>query len=566
MERKTLLEHYRVCLGSDGTPNELGRDGDAIVYEAVDERSREPVALTLVPVESIDSALRERFEEQARAVQRLRHVNIAKVFDFGREGENYVYVSERPLGETLAAWVAQHGPMPADATLRVAEQIVSVFSSASFHKLPYPPIDLSHIFVVPGQTPEGGWPLIKLTNFGVTGLKTDRHNSPKTEASFPSGPDEPDSQDAASHDTGPSTVKSLTAESRKTMGEQGTADVRWEIYSLGATMYFLLTGVALSAETVRQPPRLSGFPKPLRNLLSLMLHPNPDRRPKDLVVLGEMIRSCLLKMERRLALADRYGIPLRTTVPRPTPPHPRRLLRTALAVGALILAAAVVGAVLFPNAIDGILHRPHATKSIGVLVGVPEASPTPAAGQSVSTPVAPASVLSQAANGALALANQPATEGTAVPNSSQAPATATDLQQDQTSSGQPQIAATPDAVAAASPGTVPESSAENETTAAAPKDSQASQPANTGQPSSRGKKKRVASTSSPRHGSVRVRMLGITSDGRLIYRLPSGRTRIVAPDSNENQFAPRRHRRTVIQRDQMFAPPPQYGPDYFPYD
>ena len=67
--------------------------------------------------------------------------------------------------------------MPADATLRVAEQIVSVFSSASFHKLPYPPIDLSHIFVVPGQTPEGGWPLVKLTNFGVTGLKTDPENS-----------------------------------------------------------------------------------------------------------------------------------------------------------------------------------------------------------------------------------------------------------------------------------------------------------------------------------------------------------------------------------------------------
>ena len=39
MARTIFLEHYRICLGSDGTANELGRDGDAIVYEAVDERS-----------------------------------------------------------------------------------------------------------------------------------------------------------------------------------------------------------------------------------------------------------------------------------------------------------------------------------------------------------------------------------------------------------------------------------------------------------------------------------------------------------------------------------------------
>jgi serine/threonine protein kinase len=561
MARTTFLEHYRVCVGYDGTPNELGRDGGAVAYEAVDERSSESVVVTLVPVEGIDPAVREQFEEQARAVQRLRHVNIAKVFDFGREGEDYVYVSERLPGETLAAWVAQHGPMPADATLRVAEQIVSVLSSASFHKLPYPPVQPQDIIVVPGQTPEGGWPLVKLTNFGLTGLKAGTESSPPGETSFPRVAGELEPNEGEVNEQISSAEQSAIAGRR---GEHETRGLRSEIYSLGATMYFLLTGIELSAETLRQTPKLSGFPKPLRNLLSQMLHPNPDQRPKDLVVLGEMIRSCLLKIERRLALADRYGIPFRTTIPRPDQPRPRRLLRTALAFGALVVAAAVLAAFLLPGATSKILHRPRETKSIGVLVGVPESSPASAAAKNAATPVVPATVLSQAANAAMGSANQPVTDGAVVPNSSQA--ASPDLQQAQTSSSQPQATTTQNAAAATSPSAAPENSAEAEVSDSSSKASETAQPTTATQSSSRDKKKRVASTSLPRQGSIRVRMLGITSDGRIIYRLPSGRTRIIAPDSDQNQFAPRRHRRVPIQRDEIYAPPPQFGPDYLPYD
>jgi len=559
MERTTFLEHYRVCVSYDGTPNELGRDSDAVAYEAVDERSSEPVVLTLVPVEGIDPAVREQFEEQAHAVQRLRHVNIVKVFDFGREGEDYVYVSERLPGETLAEWVAQHGPMPADATLRVAEQIVSVLSSASFHKLPYPPVEPQDIIVVPGQTPEGGWPLVKVTNFGLSGL-TAGTESPRPETtSFPRVAGELEPNEAEVNEKISSAEQSVTAGPR---GEHETTGLRSEIYSLGATTYFLLTGIEFSAKALRQPPKLSGFPKPLRNLLSQMLHPNPDQRPKDLVVLGEMIRSCLLKMERRLALANRYGIPFRTTIPRPDQPRPRHLLRTALAFGALVVAAAVLAAFLLPGPAAKILHRPRETKSIGVLVGVPESSPAPDAVQNAATPVASATALSQAANTAMGPTNQQTMDSAAVPNSSQA--VSPDLEQAQTSSSQPQAATTQNA--AASPNAATENSAETEVSNSSSKASETAQPTTAAQSSSRDKKKRVASTSLPRQGSIHVRMLGITSDGRLIYRLPSGRTRIVAPDSDQNQFAPPKHRRVPSQRDEMFAPPPQFGPDYIPYD
>ena len=115
MERTRFLQHYRIRVRSDGSPYEVDRNGAGVGYEAVDERTAEPVSLRLIPLESIDPATRGQFEEQVSTAQKLRHVNIAKIFDFGREGSDFVYVSEHLPGEMLAEWVRSHGPMRADA-------------------------------------------------------------------------------------------------------------------------------------------------------------------------------------------------------------------------------------------------------------------------------------------------------------------------------------------------------------------------------------------------------------------------------------------------------------------
>jgi hypothetical protein len=561
MERTTFLKNYRVRLGYDGSPHEADRNGPAISYEAMDERTAEPVSVTLVPAENIDRSEREQFEENAAAAQKLRHVNIAKVLDFGREGDDYVYVSERLAGETLASWVDNHGPMPADAALRVAEQVVSVLSSASFHKLPYPSIQPSHIMLVPGQTTEGSWPLVKVTSFGLPELmaylkppvaESEMHKQPGSEEQVASN-------------------EKLS---------QPTRDIPSEIYSLGVTLYFLLSGVRLSAETLQRGPKFAGFPKPLRTLLSRMLHRDPDRRPKDLLVVTEWIRETLEKIERRRALSDRYGIPLKTTVARQTKTPPRRLLRTAVAFGLLLALAAAIAPMIFPDSIGKILHLTQEPKPVGVLIGVPESSPParqPAAAaqalQNNST-TAPAVVASQPVNPTVAPEIQ-------APTNAQAPRNPpgirpADVQQAQIANAQPEASAPTDSVQNSAAPTL-DSSPSADTAANSLSQANVEPPPTTAsQSSSQGTKKSVTSTSTRsragqssrtssrgRRGAVRSRFVGITPDGRLILRGPSGRTAIVAPDE---ELAPRRRNRIFTDRDEMFAPPPRFGPDYFPND
>ena len=545
MEQTTFLGHYRISVSRDGTPHELGRAGAAITYKAVDQRSGEPVALKLIPIANIDEELQKQFEEQARPAQQLHHSNIAKVLDFGKEAGQFVYVSEYLEGETVDSWVEEHGPMPPDAVLRVATQVVSALSAASFHRLTHRAIQPSNLLIVPGPTAEGGWPFIKLIDVSSAGPKLHSHSG-----EIP--------------DVGSAVARQFASPEQL---QHGSVDFRSAIYSLGATMYFLLTGAAPPAKVRLRD--LRRFPKALRNLLAHMLHGSPDKRPQDLVAFEGEILKCLGKIEKRHAFGRKLGIPLAAVTskePR-TPPTPLvQVLRGTLVVAALLLAVGVAGAFLLPDDINPFRHRTTAKQVIGVPIGVPNASPSPSAQATNAASIAGNQSI---ANASPASQNPPPNILQDQTSNSQSPGAATppnapnansyaSTQAD--TSGQGQATSPAQANVAPQPGTASDSTSPSQTEKPA---GLTPNRARTGQSFL---DQRDAQLPRGRGRSARARVVGITSDGKLIFRLPSGRRMIVAPDSEgEGELVPQGHRRSYMERGQT-VPQPQFEQDYPPYD
>src|SRR5437588_8152445 len=356
MEHTTFCEHYRVC--EDETAHEVSRTGAAINYKAIDTRSHERVQLQLIPLATIDPGKLDQLKERAETAEKLDHVNIAKTFAVGVEHDYFALVSEYLEGETADTWIVANGPMAADAALRVGLQVVRALGAAAYFNFSHRAIQPSNLTIVPGQSPDGAWPFVKLLNFGLAGLELH-------------------SDSGEAREIAPSISPQFASPEQRANGE---IDFRSEMYSLGATMCFLLTGAApLAASGVkarlRRLPELRRAPKALHNLLVYLLRENPENRPQDPVALERGMRECLTKIERRQALGQKLGIPLAAVVPRKAkePKQPAsplaQVLRGFAAVAVLILAAAA-GEFFFPDKIP-YLRR---TEKVGVPIGVPDAA------------------------------------------------------------------------------------------------------------------------------------------------------------------------------------------------
>jgi serine/threonine protein kinase len=534
-------ENYSVCLNDDGSARELERNGPVVTYKAIGYDSGRAVAMQLIPLTSIDEVDRVRFEDSARAAQKLDDSNIARVFDVGIEDEHLVFVTEYLEGETAKAWIDERGPMPADAVLRIGLQVMNALAAASAHSLTHRSIQPANLMILPGAAADGGWPRVKLVNFGLAGLKV-RSAGDEMHELVPSMP----SQFASPEQL-----------------ENRPVDFRSDIFSLGAAMWFLLTGAAPPA-AAESGPRLStsavAVPRFVRNLVSRMLRTNPEERPQDPAAFAEKIHACLQRAERRTAFTRSFGPPAVTTIPI----REKKRIAPALALAAAIAVLASLGAFYF-------VRSQRESKPLGVIIGVPEtaeASSLPVAASSPPSPVisqtaeqsglvgqqsptqtASPSVTADklssspqlAANNRMAEPPAPAegpSETTSAPISVEPPPAE---KKETPASDVPDRAAlaAKDSVPTTAAGNEPRNSSEHVASARKRDDSSASK--------TKARRHRLARSARPlpplRVGSESARVVGTTPNGNLVLRLPSGETIVTPPVPNIDDAPVISHRR-----------------------
>src|SRR5215468_3636416 len=279
-------DHFEVEIGPDGFPVELGAGAMAITY-----RARDTVLNSIVALKVIDRKVaqtpgaRARFLREARAAAQIRHPNVARVSHYGEQDGECFYVMELVEGETLEARVRRDGPMPLALALEVIEQAARALAAAEACGVVHRDIKPSNIML---ESDDSGALMVKLIDYGVAKVMG-LHAEPgieQTQAGFIGTP--------------------AFASPEQFVGTaQLPIDTRSDIYSLGVTFWYLLTGRTpfvggtMEEIRVRQTGQLPlehvkslHLPGQVIALLKSMLAPDPKDRPQSARELLSVVHSC----------------------------------------------------------------------------------------------------------------------------------------------------------------------------------------------------------------------------------------------------------------------------------
>lgn len=191
----------------------IGSGGMAVVYRGKDKKLDRYVTIKVLREEFIgDEEFIERFRSEACSAARLSHPNIVRVYDVGEDGEINYIVMEYIHGDTLKTAIRKKAPFDSSSTINVAIQIASALSQA--HKA-----HIVHRDIKPQNILVGTDGVVKVTDFGIA--RAARATTMTTTANAA----------GSVHYFSPEQARG------------GYVDEKSDIYSLGITMFEMITGV-----------------------------------------------------------------------------------------------------------------------------------------------------------------------------------------------------------------------------------------------------------------------------------------------------------------------------------
>ena len=290
----------------------IGRGGMGDVYQAEHRLMRRPVALKIINRQLVNKPEAvERFHREVRAAARLNHPNIVTAYDAEQAQDTHFLAMEYVEGTELSEIVKRDGRLPVEVACEYARQVALGLSHAHEMGMVHRDVKPQNMMV----TPAGD---IKILDFGL--------------ANFACESVQEDSIDSEYDASGQATrvIKHLT-QLGTMMGtpdyiapEQAKdarrADIRSDIYSLGCTLFYLLTGrppfegdsalEKIDAHSKRLPESLTALreeiPVALQDVVAKMMAKNPDHRyqtPADVVAALQEVGDQL----QRDAKSDRSG-------------------------------------------------------------------------------------------------------------------------------------------------------------------------------------------------------------------------------------------------------------------
>ena len=203
---------------------EIGRGGYSVVYLARDRSLDADVALKLlVPPPAAAQVARERMRREVQAVRGLSHANIVAVFDFLEEGPWSFIVMEYVRGPDLQVRVAERGRLDADAAVRLGRDVAGALSAAHRHGILHRDVKPQNILL----DPDGR---ARLTDFGSAKL------------------------DGQLGVTGSGALAGTLAYTAPESLAGRRGDARSDLYALGLTLYYALTGNLPERASPHLPP------------------------------------------------------------------------------------------------------------------------------------------------------------------------------------------------------------------------------------------------------------------------------------------------------------------------